>query len=69
MPEIDWLWFASRLKTWTKWQLMGRDHIYRQDLADGLLNDLDEQRWKLVKRELKERGFKYHESKWVRKGK
>jgi hypothetical protein len=48
---------------------MGKDLIYRQDLADDLLDDLDRQRWKLVRRELKKRGYKYHKSKWIRKGK
>jgi hypothetical protein len=69
MTQIDWTWFRSQLKTWTKWQLMGKDLIYRQDLADDLLDDLDRQQWKLVRRELKKRGYKYHKSKWIRKGK
>ena len=48
---------------------MGRDLVYRQDFADGLLGEHDRQRWKLVKRELKQRGYRYRKNKWVRKGK
>jgi hypothetical protein len=69
MTEIDWTWFASRLKTWTKWQLMGSDLVYSQDLADGLLGELDQQRWELIQSELAQRGYKYRKNKWVRKRK
>jgi len=69
MTDKELTWFKSWIKTWKKYQLIGKDQIYREDKADDLLDDLDKKRWKLVRKELKRRGLEFRENKWVRKSK